>query len=63
MKFSVPDMSCGHCVSAIEKAVAEAGAKASCDLDSKTVEISGMDSPEAALAALDKAGFDAKALG
>jgi copper chaperone len=43
MKFSVPDMSCGHCTSAIEKAIkaADAGADVQCDLGTHTVAVSG----------------------
>lgn len=39
--FLVPDMSCGHCTAAIEKAVtaADPAAKLSIDLDARRVEI------------------------
>lgn len=61
MKFKVPDMSCGHCTAAIEKAIHEADSRASvtCSLDSKLVEIdSGL--PESALkAVLRDAGYEA----
>ncbi len=41
MKFTVSEMSCGHCRAAIEKAVAAAdpGAKLVVDLEAKTLEI------------------------
>lgn len=43
MKFSVPKMSCGHCTSAIEKAVKEADGSATIttDLSDRTVTIQG----------------------
>ena len=41
MKFNVPDMSCGHCTNAIEKAIKAADAMAivNCDLSDRTVQI------------------------
>lgn len=64
MKFNVPDMSCGHCTAAIDKAVkaADAGADLEFDLDAHTVTVeSSLD--EAALAAiLEKEGYPATAL-
>lgn len=41
IEFLVPDMTCGHCVSAITKAVsqADAGAKVDIDLTAHTVRI------------------------
>ncbi len=61
MKFNVPDMSCGHCVAAIEKAVKSAGADLSvtCDLDSKTVDLGGFASADAAKDVLRAAGYEA----
>lgn len=39
--FNVPDMSCGHCTAAIEKAVtaADASAAITFDMDARTVDI------------------------
>ncbi|MDA3858588.1 MAG: heavy-metal-associated domain-containing protein [Roseovarius sp.] len=39
--FRVPDMSCGHCTGAIEKAIKaiDPTAKVSCDLDAYNVEV------------------------
>ncbi|WP_071674704.1 heavy-metal-associated domain-containing protein [Nioella nitratireducens] len=61
MKFTVPDMSCGHCVAAIEKAVAAAGPGlgVACDLESKTVALAGFTSTDAAQEVLRKAGYEA----
>lgn len=60
MKFSVPDMSCGHCVTAIEKAVAgkDPTANVVCDLESRTVEVSGSSEPGLVEAAIKAAGYE-----
>ena len=59
MKFNVPDMTCGHCVATITKAVkaVDPAAEVKADLGTKTVTVeSGL--PAAALAkALDEAGY------
>ncbi len=47
MKFIVNDMSCGHCTSAIEKAIAEAGGTAKADLADHSVTVDGLAAPEA----------------
>ncbi|SFE03742.1 heavy-metal-associated domain-containing protein [Roseivivax sediminis] len=61
MKFSVPDMSCGHCTAAIEKELkAKApGATVSCDLGSRIVEVMGAE-PDQVQAAIRDAGYDAR---
>ena len=55
----VPDISCDHCVRAIESALAPvAGVTAvDVDLDAKTVTVAGGDAA-AVVAALDEAGYD-----
>ncbi|MBU3030680.1 heavy-metal-associated domain-containing protein [Paracoccus marinaquae] len=60
MTFTVPDMSCGHCKSAIEAALSKAGGRASIDLAAKTVTVEGLDR-EAALAAIRAAGYEVAA--
>ena len=57
--YSVPDISCQHCVDAITTEVTkEAGVTAvSVDLDTKTVAVDGGDDA-AIVAAIDEAGFD-----
>ena len=58
-KFNVPDMSCGHCKAAIEKAVSAADGDAvlSFDLDARTVEMaSRLDAIELATI-LEKEGY------
>lgn len=63
MRFSVPDMSCGHCTAAIERAVSAAapGAAVTCDLGDRTVRVEGASGPEV-LAALREAGYEATPL-
>lgn len=60
MKFNVPEMSCGHCTSAIEKAVkaADPAATVACDLDSKEVTIDSALSPELLRGTLKEAGYE-----
>ncbi len=64
MKFNVPDMSCGHCTAAIEKAIleAESGARIACDLESRTVTVECSLSPESIKSILLEAGYDSKAI-
>ena len=61
MKFHVPDMSCGHCTAAIDKAVkaADVGAEVKADLDSKIVEIASALDAASLRAVLEKAGYPA----
>ena len=61
MKFSVPDMSCGHCKAAVEEAAlsADPKAKVTVDLDSKTVEVISDLSPGQLADAIKAGGYDA----
>lgn len=47
MKFTVADMSCGHCTATIEKAVADAGGRATTDLSDRSVTVEGLDGARA----------------
>jgi copper chaperone len=60
MKFNVPDMSCGHCTSTIEKAIkaADASAQVDCDISTRTVSVSGILSQENLTALLKEVGYD-----
>jgi len=60
-KLNVPDMSCGHCKAAIEKAVAGVDAKASVsvDLDNRTVSITSTINDAALIDALKAGGYEA----
>lgn len=61
MKFYVPDMSCGHCTAAIDKAVkaADPDATVDSDLTSKTVTIVSAKDTVTMQAALKDAGYPA----
>ena len=60
-RFTVPDMSCGHCTAAIEKAnkAADATASVDCNLEDHSVSVESA-LPEARLrAAISEAGYEA----
>jgi len=61
MKFEIPEMSCGHCVSSIEKAVSAADPAASvqADLDAKTIRVASSLSPNEVMQVLKETGYDA----
>ena len=57
--LNVPDMSCGHCVARITKALEAEKLNFKVLLDTKTVEIEGDEAAvEQAAAALDEAGYE-----
>jgi copper ion binding protein len=58
--FSVPSISCEHCVNAITGEVTKvAGVDAvTVDVDTKTVTVVGAASQQAIVAAIDEAGYD-----
>ena len=62
--FSVEGMSCGHCVSAVTRAVqqVDAGANVQVDLDKQTVAVTSRASADAVKAAIEQAGYPVKAL-
>ncbi|MEE4118481.1 MAG: heavy-metal-associated domain-containing protein [Paracoccaceae bacterium] len=57
--YAVPEMSCGHCVAAIEKAVQslDGSATVRCDLATKTVTVESAASQEDVLAKLAAEGY------
>ena len=60
--LSVPGMSCGHCEAAVKAEVGKVPGveSVSVDLDAKDVVIAGADlDPEALVAAVDEAGYEA----
>ena len=63
-KFSVPDTSCGHCKSAIERAIAgvDAAATVSIDLDKREVKIETHLDQGSVIAAMKAEGYAAHAL-
>lgn len=64
MKLHIPDMSCGHCVATIEKAVkaTDASAIVRADLASQTAEIETSVSPAAVIEVLEGAGYSSTAV-
>ena len=59
IEFKVSDMTCGHCVATVTKAIKalDAGAEVKTDLASKTVSVEST-APAAALSkAMDQAGY------
>lgn len=60
-KFTVPEMSCGHCTAAIEKEIkgADQGAEISCDLSDHSVTVQSSLGNDAILTAIKEAGYEA----
>jgi len=60
-KFTVPEMSCGHCTAAIEKEIkgADQAAQVSCDLSDHSVAVQSALGNDAILAAIKEAGYEA----
>ncbi|WP_116132825.1 heavy-metal-associated domain-containing protein [Tropicimonas sp. IMCC34043] len=58
-RFTVPDMSCGHCTATIEKAIKQIDAKATvdCNLQDHSVAIASDLPADALLGAIADAGF------
>lgn len=61
-RFSVPEMSCGHCTATIEKAVksADPAALVNCDLQTRTVAVISAATVETLAAAMRQAGYEAE---
>lgn len=64
-ELSVPDMSCGHCKTAVETAltVLPGVGEVSVDLAARRIVVSGTTAPKALCDALDAAGYPATVLG
>ncbi|MBV7485940.1 heavy-metal-associated domain-containing protein [Bordetella sp. BOR01] len=62
IQFSVPDMSCGHCVSTITQAVQQAvpGARVTADLSARRVTVENASEADVVRAAIVQAGYDAQ---
>ena len=60
MRFSVPDMSCGHCRSSITKALAslDPSAQVAIDGEGRTIEVSTDRRPEEVQHALRQVGYE-----
>ena len=63
-RFSVPEMSCGHCKASIEKAVASVDADARVEVDLATREVTVNSQADAAvlIAAMMSEGYQAQQL-
>jgi copper chaperone len=63
-KFTVPEMSCGHCTAAIEKEIknADQAAEVACDLNDHSVAVQSTLGNDAILAAIKEAGYEATAI-
>ena len=61
IELNVQDMTCGHCVGAVTRAVKsmDPGASVEVDLETKRVRVDGRSSPEALIRVLDDAGYPA----
>ena len=62
LRYRVPGMSCSHCEAAVRSEIsAQSGVQSVVvDLDSKLVEVTGVDLDDAAIrAAIEEAGYDA----
>jgi len=59
MKFNVPDMTCGHCVASITRAVkaVDPAAEVKADVAGKTVTVESTVPAAAVAKALDAAGY------
>lgn len=59
MEFKVEDMTCGHCVMSVTKAVkaAEPAAKVDIDLGTKRVRVEGTEARDKVEAAIRDAGY------
>ncbi|HCI07202.1 MAG: heavy metal-associated domain-containing protein [Pacificibacter sp.] len=62
MKFSVPEISCGHCTASIEKSIKakDSAAAVSTDLETRTVSVDSKLPAVDVLQAISDAGYDAK---
>ncbi|QYK42927.1 MAG: heavy-metal-associated domain-containing protein [Paracoccaceae bacterium] len=60
--LEIPDMSCGHCKAAVERALtgADPGAAVAVDLPARRATVAGAAAPALLVAALDAAGFPAR---
>ena len=62
--FSVEGMSCGHCVSAVTRAVqqVDTAANVQVDLSKQTVAVTSSANTDAVKAAIEQAGYPVKAV-
>jgi copper chaperone len=58
-EYQIPDMSCGHCVASVTKAIktADPDATAEVDLMKRQARVTSTKDPQAIAAAIDEAGY------
>lgn len=63
-KFSVPEMSCGHCKSAIQNAIKEVDGDAQVvfDMAKREVTVSSMAEADALVASMNEGGYEAQVI-
>ncbi|HLR29728.1 MAG TPA: heavy-metal-associated domain-containing protein [Paenalcaligenes sp.] len=59
IKFQIPDMTCGHCVSTITKAIQAQydGAQIEAEVETHTLTVNGIEDAEALEAIITKEGY------
>jgi copper chaperone len=59
IEMNVPDMTCGHCIATIRKAVSGIDEAATCDvdLDAKRVKVASLMPPSDFVEALEEVGY------
>ncbi len=64
IRFSIPNMSCGHCTASIRKAImaADPDATVSCDLNARIIAVDSTLDETAVVAAVSDAGYGAEKL-
>lgn len=64
MQFQIDSMTCGGCVRSVTKAIQtlDAAAQVTADIPAHTVQVQTTATPAAVVAALEEAGYPAKAL-
>ena len=62
MKFSIPDMTCGHCKAVVERTIIDLDSSADVvvDLSAHTADVRTTAPAEAIIGALKTEGYDAK---